>query len=134
MSLPSAAELLFRPDASLPRGATLALTALRWLLAAFFVFLAAKNLSGDATMARDFARWGFPGWFRAATALAQIAGALLLLDVRAAFWGGAVLAGVLAGATATHLLHDPPAAAISPLVVLAPTALVGFVYRPPFLR
>lgn len=134
MNVPAADDLLFRPEASLPRGATLALTALRWLLAAFFVFLAVKNLAGDATMARDFARWGFPDWFRGATAVAQVAGALLLLDVRGTFWGGALLAGVLVGATATHLRYDPPAAAISPLVVLAPTVVLGFVYRPPFLR
>lgn len=85
-------------------------------------------------MAADFARWGFPNWFRVTTAVLQIAGAVLLLDVRSAFWGAALLTGVLVGATATHLMHDPPAAAIPPVVVLVLTTVVGCALRPPFLR
>jgi uncharacterized membrane protein YphA (DoxX/SURF4 family) len=129
----SATDLLLHDGPSLPRGLAAALTGLRWLLAAFFVLLAVKNLAGDETMARDFARWGFPDWFRVATAVAQAVGALLLLDGRVAFWGALVLAGVLVGAAVTHLLHDPPTAVVSPLVVLVPTVLVGWALRPPLL-
>lgn len=134
MNLPTTADLVLRDAAGLSRGAAIALTALRWILAAFFTLLAVRNLAGDATMAADFARWGFPSWFRVVTALLQIAGAMALLDVRGAFWGAALLAGVLVGAAATHLLHDPPAAVASPVVVLVLTGVVGVALRPPFLR
>ena len=104
------------------------------LIAAFFVFMAAKNLSGDQQMASDFARWGYPSWFRTATAVMQIAGALLLLVPGATIAGALVLVGVLLGATVTHALHDPPAAMASPLVFLAVLVVAVWPLRPALLR
>jgi len=40
---------------------------------------------------------GFPSRFRVVTAVRQSTGALLLLDVRGAFWGAAALVDVLVG-------------------------------------
>jgi len=120
--------------ADLPALVIWSTTAVRILLAAFFVFVAVKNLAGDATMAADFERWGYPDGFRVFTACVQILGAAALLHPSTTFAGALVLAGVMVGAIATHWLHDPPATIVSPPVFLVLIALVSFVHRPPFLR
>ncbi len=109
-----------------------AVLAVRFLLAAFFVFVACKNLAGDEAMAGDFARWGYADWFRKLTAWLQILGAIaLVLPVAgAAFAGAVLLACILVGATVTHLRFDPPTAALSPLVFLALVSVLLVAYRP----
>lgn len=118
----------------LPRLAGMALTALRVLLALFFFFVAGKNLAGDPQMAADFQRWGYPDWFRVATAFVQVVGGAMLLSTRVACIGATVLACVLVGATFTHLRNDPPLSALAPLAFLVLVALVFYGYRPPLLR
>lgn len=127
---------LLQPVASpdLSRGLATTSLVLRALLALFFVFMAAKNLSGDAQMASDFARWGYPAWFRVATAVLQVAGAVLLFVPGTTILGALLLGGVLVGATVTHLLHDPPAAMASPLVFLALLTAAVWPLRPALLR
>jgi hypothetical protein len=100
------------------RGLALACTLLRVLLAAFFAYLAARNLSGDQRMADDFRRWGYADWFRGVTAILQVAGAAALLVPATRMAGALLLTGVLVGALATHLRHDPPASAVPAAVVL----------------
>lgn len=109
-----------------------AVMALRVLLAAFFVFVAIRNLNGDEAMSTDFQRWGYAVWFRKLTAWLQIAGAVALLVpiAGATFAGGALLACILVGATVTHLLFDPPMAALSPVVFLAMVSVILVAYRP----
>lgn len=119
--------------ADLPRLWVWAGLGLRTLIAAFFVFLAWKNLSGDPQMAADFGRWGYPDWFRKVTAWMQIAGALALIPTTTCFYGGAWLAIILLGALATHLLHDPLAASASPLVFLILLAATTVWFRPGWL-
>ena len=96
--------------------------ALRLLLAVFFLFMAGKNLAGDQSMAADFSRWGYPSWFRVATACLQAVGALCLLIPALVLPGALLLGCILAGAAVTHLRFDPLQAAASPAVFLA---LVG---------
>lgn len=106
---------------------------LRLLLAAFFLFMAGKNLAGDETMAADFARWGYPDAFRVFTAVLQILGALLLLVPITVFAGSLLLFVVLLGAVGTHVLHDPPATLVSPVVALLVLLPVLLAHRPPRL-
>lgn len=119
---------------TVPRAAQLGLLGLRLLLAAFFAFMAVKNLRGDAQMAADFARWGYADWFRLATAWMQLGGAAALLLGPTAFVGAALLAGVLCGALATHALHDAPATLLSPALFLGLLTPILLAYRPAFLR
>ena len=121
-------------DAGSGAGSSRLLFAVRLLLAAFFVFLACKNLSGDERMAADFRRWGYADGFRVAVALAQIVGAAALL-VPALLWPGALLlAGILMGAVVTHARFDPLAQLVAPVVCLALLVPVLWSARPGFLR
>lgn len=94
------------------------LVVVRWLLVVFFGFVAYRNLAGDQQMAADFARWGYPDWFRVLTALLQIVGALLLVSPRSTFAGAALISCILVGAAGTHALHDPPATVAVPTAFL----------------
>ena len=112
-----------------PRTVSIAVLVLRVLLALFFVLIAAKNLSGDAQIASDFQRFGFPDWFRVLVAVLQIAGAVLLFVPGATLIGCGVLAFVLLGAIVSHVRHDPLQSAVSPLVFLVLVSLVALASR-----
>ena len=127
-------DLMGTTAAGLSRGGAWTLVGLRLALACFFVFVAARNLAGDAQMAADFQRWGYPTWFRPVVALMQAAGALLLVWSGTAPYGAALLTVVMVGAVSTHLLHDPPVSALVPLVFLATVVVVVVMYRPAALR
>ena len=116
------------------RGLAVMQLVLRVVLAGFFVFMAVRNLSGNAGMAADFTRWGYPSWFRQLTAWLQIVGALALLYPPLVFAGAVLLSGVLLGAIATHLRHDPAASALSPLLFLALLVPLLVVHRPAWMR
>lgn len=124
----------FTPVDGTSKGLLTALTVLRLLVAAFFVFLAVKNLTGDAQMTADFRRWGYPDGFRTFTAFLQLGGAALLLFTPLAFFGAGLLACVLCGAVWTHYRHDPAATMLQPAVVLVPIVAFLLVYRPGVLR
>lgn len=122
------------PSEGLSAGQLRALTALRVVLALFFLFLAVKNLAGDSHMAAEFQRWGYSERFRQLTAVLQLAGAGLLLVPAAAFWGGSILACVLLGAIWTHLRFDPLPALTAAVVTLVLVAIALVSYRPRLLR
>lgn len=127
-------KLLYHPSPDLPRILGLVALTLRLLLAAFFLFMATKNLAGNEQMAGDFARWGYPDWFRVLTACLQIGGAIVLLLPGVSFWGAVLLGCVLLGATFTRLRFDGAAAALVPLAFLVLTVGLAVIYRPPLLR
>lgn len=122
-------ELATSDVATAPRAVGIAVLVLRILLALFFVFIAAKNLSGDAQIANDFQRFGFPDWFRVAVAILQLAGAALLFVPGFTWVGCGVLAFVLLGAVVSHVRHDPIQTALSPVVFLALVGLLAYASR-----
>jgi uncharacterized membrane protein YphA (DoxX/SURF4 family) len=52
-----------------------------------------------------FASWGYPAWFTVAVGALEIAGALLMLVPRLAFYGGSTLAAIMLGAVVTLMMH-----------------------------
>jgi len=115
-------------------GSSRALLVVRVLLAAFFVFLAFKNLSGDERMAADFRRWGYADGFRIAVAVAQLVGAAALLVPALVLPGAMLLVGILLGAIVTHARFDPPGQLVAPVVCLLLLLPVLWDARPGSLR
>jgi putative oxidoreductase len=115
-------------------GAWRVLLVLRLLLAAFFVFLAVKNLSGDLRMVEDFRRWGYSDGFRRLVAVSQLVGAAALLVPALTFAGAALLACLLIGAIVTHLRFDPPGQVLTAVVCLLLLLPLLWSYRPGRLR
>lgn len=101
------------------------------LLAAVFMMAGGAKLSGHPEMVANFARWGYPAWFRVALGGAEVALALLLLVPRTAWLGAAGIVVVMVGATYTHAIIEGkfgPAAFTVVLGLLS--AFVGWVRRP----
>ncbi len=107
---------------------------LRYLVGAFFLFLAYKNLSGDEVMTTDFQRWQFSMWFKTFTGVCLFAAGILLFITPVSFYGGIMICFMMVGATYSHLKYDPLATAISPIVFLCLGAAIAFVFRPVIVK
>ena len=75
-----------------------------------------------------FARWGYPAWAPTVVALAELAGAAMLLVPHVARRAAAGLGIVMVGAIATHLRHGEWLAALVPLVLVV---LLGIIVANP---
>jgi len=102
------------------------LWALRLLLALAFGAAGAAKLAGVPQMVQIFELIGLGQWFRYATGVVEVTGAILLLIPATGFLGGLLLAVTMVFGIATHLLVIGGSAV--PATVLA--LLSGFVtYR-----
>jgi putative oxidoreductase len=102
------------------------LWALRLLLALAFGAAGAAKLAGVSQMVQIFELIGIGQWFRYATGVVEVTGAILLLIPATGFLGGLLLAVTMVFGIATHLLVIGGSAV--PATVLA--LLSGFVtYR-----
>ena len=82
----------------------IALWALQILTAAAFLASGGAKLAVAGRMVETFDKIGRGQWFRYLTGFLQVAGAIALLVPGYAFYGAALLAVVMAGAVASHLL------------------------------
>lgn len=100
------------------------------LLALFFVVGAVYNIFAVGTIMQDYARWGYPAWFRYVTGGLELTAALLLARSATRFLG-ALLAGlVMLGAVATLVVHGEYTHAIAPLAVLAAACGMAWSHKP----
>ena len=97
------------PHAPGPSKLTLARIVVVWLPSILTAMLMGAaglpKILGHGGWATRFERWGYPGGFVVVIGVVEVAGALMLLIPRLAALGAAVLAVVMLGATATHLVH-----------------------------
>jgi uncharacterized membrane protein YphA (DoxX/SURF4 family) len=94
-------------------------------LAALYLVAGISKLAGVPTWVERFQAWGYTDMFRVLVALAEIAGAIVLLIPRVASIGAVGLALVMLGAIFTHLFHGSAVVAILPLVLVMLLAYVG---------
>lgn len=89
----------------------LLITILTGLLGAFFLFFGVMKFSKQ--MEDEFVRYGYPGWFRVFTGIAEIlAGGSAIFGIwndLAAAWGGILIAVIMLGAIFTHIKTGDPA-------------------------
>jgi putative oxidoreductase len=86
------------------------------------------KLRGDPMMVGLFETIGIGQWFRYLTGGLEVAGAVLLFVPRLSGVGATALAGVMAGAIATHLFIIGGSFAV-PLALLLAAAFVAYVRR-----
>jgi hypothetical protein len=105
------------------KGLNIALWVVQGLLALAFLGAASGKLLGAPEMVALYDAIGLGQWFRYATGILEVAGAVLVLVPKTRGVGAGLLAGVMVGATLTHLfvLHNAPTAA---LVLFALSAFV----------
>jgi putative oxidoreductase len=117
------------PSRAAPRkGANVALWVLQGLLALAFLGAASGKLLGKPEMVALFEAIGIGQWFRYATGLLELTGALLIVVPRTKFFGAVLLSIVMVGAVLTHLfvLHNAPTA---PAVLLVLAGVVAWTRR-----
>ncbi|MEN9360403.1 MAG: DoxX-like family [Verrucomicrobiota bacterium] len=126
-------RFLYHPAESGP--ALLALSVLAILLGAFYLFLAQKNLRGDAQMIADYRRWGCSESFRLFVGLGQLSFGLLLCCRPLCFWGALPLAMMMLGAVGIHVRHDrQPRTWVAAALCGLLCAGLAIYFRPELLR
>src|SRR5260370_23630524 len=81
---------------------------LQVLLAALFAIQGIVKLSGSPAWVSRFRGWGYPDHFYFVVGLVELLAAIALLIPRIAKLGALLLIVVMAGATATHVVHREP--------------------------
>ena len=93
-----------------------------------------QKVTGNVFWARDFQRWGYPGWFRVMVGAAELASFALLLIPRLAAYGAALFAAVMLGAIYTHAAHREMSRLPFNFLLLALALLVFFARGRDFLK
>jgi len=112
-----------------PRKAgNIALWVVQVLLALAFLGAASGKLLGAPDMVGLYDVIGLGQWFRYATGLLEVTGAILIVVPRTKFFGAALLSMIMVGAVLTHLfvLHNAPTA---PAVLLVLAGVVAWARR-----
>ena len=112
----------------------LALRGLSLVLGFWFIGSGMTKLLSVESQVANFARWGYPDWFRFLTGTIElIAAALLLISTvsgRVATLGAALIACVMCGALYTRIANDEPLSTIiPPAILLLVAALIAWFRR-----
>jgi uncharacterized membrane protein YphA (DoxX/SURF4 family) len=92
------------------------------LLALEFVLAGVSKLTPASGWSRMFLAWGYPSWFRFVVGTVEALCGLALFIPRARAPAIGTLLAIMAGATATHLVHGEPRRVI---LTAALSALLG---------
>ena len=111
----------------------IALWAVAIATSAFFTMMGLPKVLGQGGWAGRFATWGYPPWLVVVVGVAEFAGAVMVVIPRLATLGASLLAVVMLGAAATHLLHGEPARAVVSLVLFAVLTVLAWARRGWFL-
>ncbi len=98
--------------------------ALIWFLSIFFLIGTFTNGYGPQKIREEYARWGYPSWFRYVTAVLELAVALLLLFPAGIGWGALLGMGVMSAVHLTLLHHHETLQSIGPAVIFALLVIV----------
>jgi putative oxidoreductase len=102
----------------MPRGKSVIVWSVSVLVAVIYLFAGGTKLAGMQMHVEQFAKWGYPDWFRLVVGATEVIGGVLLLVPTVAFYAAVVLAVEMIGAMWTHLTHQEAPNAIVPLVLL----------------
>jgi putative oxidoreductase len=116
------------------KGKQIAVWVLSGALAFMFLFAGGFKLSGAQTAIDNFAKWGYPDWFRIVTGLIEVTAAVLVLVPRTSFYGAALIVPTMVGAVLTHVTHAEIGNTPLPLLLFALAAILGYLRRPERLR
>lgn len=92
------------------------------------------GVPGEQFWARDFLRWGYPGWFKVVVGIAELSSFVLLLLPRLAGYGAAVFGLVMVGAMWTHGTHDESIRLPFNLFLLMVSLVIVVARRPGWLN
>lgn len=112
-----------------------------WLLTLLLALVCLRSglmkmpgVPGEQFWARDFSRWGYPGWFKIVVGIAELSSFALLLVPRLASYGAAAFAVVMVGAIFTHATHHESVRLPFNFFLLALALAILFARQPALLR
>jgi putative oxidoreductase len=115
-------------------------TAFIWIVTVLLALVCLRSgltkmpgMGGEQFWIRDFARWGYPDWFRIAVGIAELVSFLLLLVPPVAGVGAGIFAVIMLGAIFTHATHNELSRLPFNLLLLAFSAIVIYARKPAFL-
>lgn len=118
--------------------ARVAANILLWAVTVFLALVCLRSgltkLPAEGFWARDFRRWGYPGWFRVAVGVAELLACAMLLVPRLASYGAALFAAVMLGAIYTHAAHGETVRLPFNFVLFTLSLIVLYARRPGFLK
>src|SRR5687767_13033729 len=79
---------------------------------------------------QDFARWGYPEWFRVLFGIAELISLALLFVPRFAAYGAGIFATVMLGAIATHTMNGETGRVPFNFLLLALSLVIVFFRAP----
>ncbi|PCE25454.1 hypothetical protein BWP39_13075 [Paraburkholderia acidicola] len=89
------------------------------IVAVLFAVAGVINLTGRGAVKRDFARWGYPAWFRLLCGTLELLSAALLFGQHTRVLGLALAGAIMIGALFTLLRNREPFAHLAPAVVFS---------------
>jgi putative oxidoreductase len=99
------------------------------LLLLIFVPQGWSKFSDTSGWSQAFRTWGYPDWFRIGVGVAELFGCALLVTGRGAAMGALLIAGVMVGGTATHVVLDQGRHVTSEIVPIVLAMIVVVVRR-----
>lgn len=103
---------------------------LQILLGGLFLMSGVGKLMGEAEVAANFERWGYPAWFLMVTGVLELLGALGLFIPMTARWAASGLALLMLGAAWTHISGNDGLMVLMPLLILALLVVVAYLRWP----
>ena len=112
-----------------------------WVISLFLALVCLRSglmkmpgVPGEQFWARDFQRWGYPGWFRMVVGAAELISLALLLVPRLAGYGASIFAVVMLGAIFTHATHNESSRLPFNFLLLALSLIIVFTRQPTLFK
>lgn len=112
-----------------------------WIVTLFLALVCLRSglmkmpgIPGVEFWTRDFARWGYPDWFRLVVGIAELISFVLLLIPRVAGYGAGLFAIVMLGAIYTHATHNESSRLPFNFLLLALSLIIIFARQPNILK
>lgn len=99
------------------------------IVAALFAVAGVVNLAGLGAVKRDFARWGYPAWFRLLCGALELLSAALLAGQQTRLLGLTLAGAIMMGALFTLLRNREPFGHLAPALIFSTLVVVTAALR-----
>lgn len=99
------------------------------IVAVLFAVAGVVNLAGRGAVKSDFARWGYPAWFRLLCGALELLTAALLFGPLTRLPGLTLAAAIMIGALFTLMRNREPFGHLAPALVFSALVAVTFAVR-----
>lgn len=99
------------------------------IVAVLFAVAGVVNLAGYGAVKRNFARWGYPAWFRLLCGALELLSAALLAGQQARGLGLTLAGAIMIGALVTLLRNREPFGHLAPALIFSALVVVTVALR-----